>query len=195
MPATLPARRLRAGMRASSTSTTRLAFSSTTPVSTMLPYVTMAMSSRMLMTAAAASSSGPRPPAMPSTSFSIGTGATRSSSSSRIDPGGRRPLLHGDQLDGSGDDGAQTLVGFATPRQLPAVDHEHVDVLVADGLLGGGHVVVAVHPHGDIDGVALVGHDAGQLGGSGAGETDVSGDGARCRPTPGRRPWRRRRGA
>ena len=37
MPATLPASRMRAGMRASSTSTTRLDFSSTTPVSTRFP--------------------------------------------------------------------------------------------------------------------------------------------------------------
>jgi hypothetical protein len=37
IPATLPASRVRAGMRANSTSTTRLAFSSTTPVNTRFP--------------------------------------------------------------------------------------------------------------------------------------------------------------
>ena len=77
-----------------------------------------------------------------------------------IDPGGRRPLLDGDQLDGAGDDGAELLVGLAPPLQLLRVDHEHVDVLVADGLLPGGDVVVAVHAHGDVDGVALVGDGA-----------------------------------
>ena len=41
MPAILPASRVRAGIRVSRTSTTRLAFSSTTPLSTRLPKVAM----------------------------------------------------------------------------------------------------------------------------------------------------------
>ena len=115
---------------------------------------------------------------MPSSSLSTGTGATSGEQLVGIDPGGCRPLLHGDQLDGAGDDSTQPLVGLAAPLQLLGVDHEHVDVLVADGLLPGSHVVVAVHAHRHVDGVALVGDGTRQLGGDVPGEADVFGDGA-----------------
>jgi hypothetical protein len=50
-------------------------------------------------------------------------------------PAGRRPFLDGDQLDGAGEVDLQLLVGRAPPLQPLRVDHEHVDVLPADGLL------------------------------------------------------------
>ena len=106
--------------------------------------VVMAISNRTVITIAASSSLGPAPATTPSSTFSTGTGLTKARrSSSDTDRGG--PFLDGDQLDGAGDDRTQLLVGLAPPLQLSSVDHEHVDVLLADGLLGG-HVVEAVHP-------------------------------------------------
>ena len=61
MPAILPASRARAGIRARSTSTTRLAFSSSTPVSTIGPKTLMQKNSTPVMTMTAVSSPGLRP--------------------------------------------------------------------------------------------------------------------------------------
>ena len=179
MPATLPASRLRAGIRASSTSTTRLDFSSTTPVSTRFPYMTMAMNNSTVMMKAAISSSGLRPAIDAELDVLDGHRGHQREELVGIDAGGRRPLLDGDQLDGAGDDRAQLLVGLAPPLQPSRVDDEHVDVLVPDGLLAGGDVVVAVHAHGHIDGVALVGDRPRQRFWRSAGQADIPGARAR----------------
>jgi hypothetical protein len=100
-------------MRTSSTSTTRLAFSSTTPDSTIDPYVAMVMNSRTVMTNAAVSSSGLRPATEPSSTLSTGTGGHHGGQILAADSGGRRPLLHGDDLDRARDNATQLLVGVA----------------------------------------------------------------------------------
>ena len=76
-PVILPASRARAGTRARSTSTTRLAFSSSTPVSTMLPKMLMQKNSTMVMTVTAVSSLELRPATWPSSTLVTGTGASR----------------------------------------------------------------------------------------------------------------------
>ena len=95
MPATLPASRLRAGIRASSTSTTRLLFSSATPVSTRLPYKTMAMSSSTLMMMAAIALPVLRPADTPSCWLLHGHRGHDRVQLAGIDPGGGGPLLDG----------------------------------------------------------------------------------------------------
>ena len=88
---------------------------------------------------------------------------------------GRRPLLDGDQLDGAGDHGAHSFVDFAAPLQPSSVNDEHVDVVVADCLLGADDVVVLVDAHRHTDCVALVGQRAWQRGWNRASEADVGG--------------------
>jgi hypothetical protein len=77
MPAILPASKVRAGMRASSTSTTRLPFSSSTPLSTIAPKTLMQNNNTPVMTTTAVSSAGLRPATGPSSALVMGTGASR----------------------------------------------------------------------------------------------------------------------
>ena len=88
---------------------------------------------------------------------------------------GRHSLLHGDELDGTGDHGAHAFVDFAAPLQPSSVNHEHVDVGLADCLLSVDDVVVLVDAHSHTDGVALVGRRAWQRGWNRAGEADIGG--------------------
>jgi hypothetical protein len=83
--------------------------------------------------------------------------------------------LDGDQLDGAGNDRTQLLIGPAPPLQPASVDHQHVDVLLAEGVLPGGHVVEAVHPHRHADGGVLAGDGPRQLARDGAGQADILG--------------------
>ena len=50
-----------------------------------------------------------------------------------VDPGGRGAVADGDELDGTGGDRLELLVGVRAPLELPCIDDEHVDVAVAYG--------------------------------------------------------------
>ncbi len=115
----------------------------------------------MLITVAAVSLSGLRPATRPSSTSSTGTGGDQGEELVGVDAGRCGPLLHGVHLDGTRDHDAQPLVDLAPPGQSPAVDHEDVDVLVANGVLSGRLVVVVVHPHRDLDRLALLDNGGG----------------------------------
>jgi hypothetical protein len=55
----------------------------------------------------------------------------------RADAGRRRPLADRDELDGAGDDRLELVVGALSPLELPAVDHEDIDLAVPDCVFAG----------------------------------------------------------
>ena len=175
MPAILPASRARAGIRARSTSTTRLAFSSSTPVSTIWPKTLMPKNSTMVMTRTAISSPGPRPGDR--TEFDAGDGhrCQQGGQGAGADARGGGPLADGGQLDGAGHHGLELLVGLAVPLQPPRVGHEHVNLALPDSLLAGGQAGVGVDAGRDAGGLGLLGDGGRQRRGGRAGDADVPG--------------------
>ena len=114
----------------------------------------MAISSTAVIRMAAAPSSGPRPASKPISAFSTHRGY-QGKEVGWADGGDFRPFLHRGLLNAGCVDGLQLRVGLAPPLQPLPVDHQDVDVFLADGLFPAGDVAVAVHSHRGFDGVAL----------------------------------------
>ncbi len=133
----------------------------------------MDMNSSKVMMYAAVSSSGLRPATCPNSTLFTATGAIERGEILGPDSRGGRAVLHGDDLNGSGDDRLQLLVGASSPLQLLRVDDEQVDVAIADGLFAGRQRVVVVDTGPDVDSAALRSYDVRQRSRDGPGETDV----------------------
>ena len=97
MPMTLPISSCLGRMTASSTSTTRDAFSRVTAVTTHWPYVCRRMNSRMLVIVAVARrlESTSSPSSVCSESTAGGGVARTAAASSALEPGGPQPVLQG----------------------------------------------------------------------------------------------------
>ncbi|HLF41198.1 MAG TPA: hypothetical protein VI854_06965 [Acidimicrobiia bacterium] len=132
----------------------------------------MATNSRMVITMTAASSSGLRP----ATDLDLLEGHRRHQGDEVVgaDPGGRGALPDRHQLDGTGHHGPESIVGLAPPHQPLGVDHEHVHIALADGLLPGGDALVTMHAHFRLDGGAVILDRAGQLVRDGARQAHIS---------------------
>ena len=95
-----------------------------------------------------------------------------------VHPGGLGPVADSDELDGTGHDRLELLVGARAPVELPCIDHQHVDVAVAYGGSAVGACVVVVDADCGVDGVTLGLHGAGESRRCCPGEPDVFGAGA-----------------